>query len=545
MADHVITFPTLFVALDFIEAHCLVPESIHEPDGPYEFRLTDEQAWFVANHYRVKPDADLAESRKSPVTAFHYRRSQLVRPQKWGKSPLTAALIIAEGVGPVVFDGWAVEGDFYSCASIGCNCGFTYFYQPGEPKGRSWPRPLIQVTATAEDQTDNVYDALRPMIDHGPLHDVIPKTGEEFIRLPNGGEIGIVTSNAKSRLGQRVTFVIQDETGIWTDGSGMVKVAETQRRGLAGMGGRAIETTNAWDPSEQSVAQRTYESQATDIQKDYLKPPAGLSYLNKAERRKIHKHVYGDSYWVSLDAIEAEAFEILEKDPAQASRFFGNRCEAGSGAWMNLERWEELEDFRTVPAYERVNVVLGFDGSDTNDWSVIRAETLEDGYQFTPTYGPDNTPTIWNPAEWGGVIPRDQVHLAVTELMKKYHVTRMYCDPWGWESEIDAWAAKYGEKKVVRWDTRRIPIMFKDLERFLTDVVEGSISHDGCTITNVHMGNARKVAKAAEKYILGKPGESGRKIDAVMSSVLAHRAAGDSIKAGENVRRRSPNVYSA
>jgi hypothetical protein len=61
--------------------------------------------------------------------------------------------------------------------------------------GMAWPTPLIQITAFSEEQTDNIYDALRPMIDEGPLHDLIPKTGEEFIRLPGGGRIDTVTSS--------------------------------------------------------------------------------------------------------------------------------------------------------------------------------------------------------------------------------------------------------------------------------------------------------------------------------------------------------------
>jgi hypothetical protein len=35
--------------------------------------------------------------------------------------------------------------------------------------GMPWPTPLIQITAFSEEQTDNIYDALRPMIDDGPL----------------------------------------------------------------------------------------------------------------------------------------------------------------------------------------------------------------------------------------------------------------------------------------------------------------------------------------------------------------------------------------
>ena len=121
-----------------------------------------------------------------------------------------------------------------------------------------------------------------------------------------------VTSSAQSRLGQRVTFVPQDEVGLWTKSNRMDRVADTQYRGLAGMGGRASLTTNAWDPSELSVAQTTYESNAQDIYRQFKQPPANLSYRDKRERRKIHKYVYGEALkenggHIDLDAIEAEA----------------------------------------------------------------------------------------------------------------------------------------------------------------------------------------------------------------------------------------------
>ena len=32
--------------------------------------------------------------------------------------------------------------------------------------GRPWPTPLIQITAFSDDQTGNIYDALKPMIDN-------------------------------------------------------------------------------------------------------------------------------------------------------------------------------------------------------------------------------------------------------------------------------------------------------------------------------------------------------------------------------------------
>jgi hypothetical protein len=324
------------------EAHCVIPDRDVRGEA---FVLYGDQLDFVDAFYRVKPRAQPGQL----APAFVYRRAQLVLPQKAGKGPLTAFMVCCEAVGPVLFAGWAEGGEVYDCRDYRCGCGFVYTYEPGEPIGRPWPTPLIQITATSEEQTDNVYDALRPMIDLGPLHELIPKTGEQFIRLPNAGRIDTVTSNARSRLGQRVTFVPWDESGLYTQASGMLKVADTQGRGLAGMGGRGLETTNAWDPSEASTAQQTFESNAKDILRVFPQAPPGLSFGNKVERRRILRHVYGGSVrrkvagqWVGhvdLDSIEAEAAALLERDPAQAERFFGNRIVHGLGAWLPEGLW--------------------------------------------------------------------------------------------------------------------------------------------------------------------------------------------------------------
>src|SRR5690554_8158757 len=66
-------------------------------------------------------------------------------------------------------------------------------------------------------------------------------------------------------------------------------------------------------------------------------------------------------------------------------------------------------------------ICLGFDGSDTDDWTAIRAETF-DGWRFTPRYGPDRRPTIWNPADWGGQIPRAEVRAAGDDGDRQYRV---------------------------------------------------------------------------------------------------------------------------
>lgn len=348
----VVDFPTLGHLLDaWYEQHCRVPGGFARGQA---FRQADWQFWCTANFYRVREDAAWVPERPLLNQAFVYRRAQIVAPQKTGKGPLSAAVVAGEAVGPTVFAGWAEAGDRFFCADQGCGCGFEYLYEAGEPMGMRHPSPLIQLTATSEDQVDNVYGPLKAMIRLGPLKDLM-LVREGFIRIQGAGDdpdmdrIDVVTASANSRLGNPITFAEQDETGLYTDTNKMRKVAETQRRGAAGMGGRTIETTNAWDPTENSVAQSTYESASEDVFRFYRNPDLveslrdksgnRLSYLRKADRRRLHEYVYEGSWWVDLDSIEAEAAELLQTDPAQAERFFGNRLVYGQGSWLPDGVW--------------------------------------------------------------------------------------------------------------------------------------------------------------------------------------------------------------
>lgn len=520
----------LYVALDWVPRHCVIPDGWHqgEPFVAYDWQLE-----CTAAHYTVKA----AARRGQLAPAFRYRRSQVVAPQKTGKGPWSATIICLEAAGPAVFAGWAQGGELYQCSAFGCGCGWVYEYEPGEPMGTPWPSPLIQLTATSEDQTDNVYRPLQMMIKNGPLSRLM-RVGEEFTRVGEHGRIDVVTSNALSRLGNPVTFVLQDESGTYTKANGLRRVAETQRRGLAGMGGRALETTNAWDPSEDSVAQSTSESGRPDIFRFHRQAPKHLSYRDKRERARIHRHVYAGSSHVDLDAIEAEAAELLERDPAQAERFFGNRVVAGLGSYMDAARWAARKEPRPLPD-DGSRLALAFDGSDVNDTTGIRLQTT-DGWQFTPVAGPDKLPCNWNPADFGGQVPRLEVDAAVRELYERFDIARGYFDPPYWETEIDQWAEDLGERKVIRWYTSRATRMHPACERLLTDVgkADTPFSHDGCEITRRHVENARKSARPGGRYVLAKPGDA-QKIDMCVVSVMCHQAAGDATAAGEFRPKRS------
>lgn len=545
-------FPSLGPLIDaWITQHCVQPDGF---DTGEPFVLSDGQYLFISRHYALKPDQEFRADGKRPAlgSAFQYRRSQMTRAQKWGKNPMAAAIVCVEAVGPALFAGWAEGGEAWDCRERGCPCGWRWEYEPGEPMAMQWPTPLIQLTATSEDQVANTWDVLRPMIELGPLHKVLPKVGEEFIRVGRRGRIDIVTSNAKSRLGQRVTFVLQDETGIWDKPSGMVKVAETQLRGLAGMDARAMELTNAWDPAENTVAQTTHASTLPDILKDFDQPPEHLDYSKKADRRKIHAWNYREAPWVNLDSIESMAVELIEKgELAQAERFYGNRVRAAGSRYFNIVEWKALASpNRVPPPRKRKPIVVGVDGARSRDALALVACDVKSGHLWVPQVPDGDGFSIWTHpggADSDYVHPTDEVTAVMKSLFANYKVCRVYIDPQYIEGLRDEWKALWGKDVVLDWLTHRKKPMAMALAAFQRAITQGELSHDGNPVLAEHIGNARRRKtnikdEETNTYLstIGKEShDSPEKIDGAMAATLAWEARGDAIADGVLVKRQT------
>lgn len=520
-------FPTLgYDVAAWIDAWCVIPD---RDEAGRPFRLTDEQYLIVLNHWRVSPFA-FSENGRWRGAFTHSRGSQVMKPQKWGKAPLSGAVALAESApdGPVLFDGWDAQG---------------------WPVGRAWPTPHVQITACSEDQTDNVWRVLLPMIRLGPLADVFHDSGLTRINLPTGGLIEPVTAAAVSRLGQRVTCVVQDQTESWLASNGGHRLADNQRRGLAGTGGRFFETPNAFDPIEDSVAQRTYELKAPGVFKTYVPPPAG-SVRNKRDRDKVLRSVYGDSVmerggWIDLERIHSEIEALLEHDPAQAERWFMNRCQASEGAAFDGERFEKklarpavmvpgegAAPVRRVP--KGSVIVVGVDGARHQDALALVATDVKTGFQWPLDIieRPENAPEDYEHdfARADG---------AMLEAFERYTVWRVYIDDQRIEHLVEKWSNRWGPKRIQVWHTYRPRQIAWAVRDYTTAIGSGDVTHDGNETFVRHVKNARrrmltvKDDKERLMHTLSKDAvESPRKIDAAMAAVLSWKARSDALELG-------------
>ena len=477
------------------------------PDGPLAGEplvLTDEQAAILVRFYGLDNRG-----------RFVFRRGAVRRSQGWGKSPLLALMGLAELVGPSRFDGWSAAG---------------------EPVGVAQTTPWVQVAAVSEDQTDNTYAALYSMASESDLAGNSLDVGLTRVFLKqNQGRLEPVTASAGTRLGQRVTFAVLDETHLWTQRNGGLKLAATIRRNAGKMNGRTFESTNAHEPGEDSVAERTYKASqagAPGLLYDAVEAPPVEDLGDRQAVKAALKVAYGDSTWVDLDRLVEEIADP-GTDPDDARRFYFSQLVSSGGKPVDLQLWERLaKPGREITAGDHVG--LGFDGSIYDDSTVLYGCT-RDGHIFEVASWnrPAGAPDGWH-------VPRIEVDEAVEAAFARYDVGRMFCDPPRWHTEIETWAARHKNKRartkdeeeiVLALDTNRASRFAPACDRFATMARERSISHDGRPLLTAHLAaTVKKRVRLGDddddgrtRFVVVK--EDTRKIDATVGAILALEAA--------------------
>jgi hypothetical protein len=520
-------FPTLgYLVADWMETFLIIPDGFNQGRP---FVLTDEQYRHILWTYRLKPNA----RPEMGSQAFNYYGSLLVRPQKSGKDPLAAAQVCVQGLGPVRFDGWDANG---------------------EPVGRPMPTPLIQCAANSEDQVANTFDPIYVMLGEGPLNSTPGlDVGLTRVNLPKGGRIEPVTAAAKSRLGARITYATFTESGLYTESSGGMAMARTMKRGLAGMDGRWMELTNAWDPSERSVAQVTYEAKAPGVYIDYRPPRTRVDLEDDAALRAELAYVYGDSAieaggWVRLERIMEDARDKSTGE-GEARRFFLNEVTVGSKDAVDPIKWTKQ---KRESVLEQGDVVaLGFHGSQTREATSLCAARISDGRLFhLRTW---EKPPHVTQGEWS--VPRHEVDEAVTDAFEAYTVTILMASPSTWQDEVNRWEGRYPKQVLEIWLNSEMR-MDQIVERFMTaHRGDDHLQHDGNeTLTKHALASALANGKRRPSGEERDPGQSEfyqrivkkstvQSISAFTAALLAYEARGWAIEHGLDIIPAAPTLW--
>lgn len=502
-------------------------EFIRQPDGPGAggpFRFTREQVRFILWYYAI-----------DSTGRWLYSRAVLRRAKGWGKSPVVAALALAELCGPVRFGGW----------------------EDGKPVGVPESAPWVQLAGVSEKQTTNTMSLVLAMVRESPIIEVYGlDIGLSRIFTAAGGRLEPITASAPTAEGARPTFVVEDETHHWTDSNGGTKLDQVNRRNvgkIAGGTARVLETTNAHAPGYDSVAERSHDAwraaqegklRRTSLLYDSREAPADLDLADEAMARRYLELAYGDSTWPDIDRLLDEIYDP-STPPEDSRRFYFNQIFAPSDAWITAPEWARAArpDEMVSPAE---SITLGFDGSIRSDATALVACRVSDGHLFP--LGVWEAPTGPAAAHW--TVPREAVDAAVSAAFDTYDVVAFYADPPHWADYIDRWTGEFagglrvkapGTGGPLEWWTNNLRSAVAALERFHTAVTAepSGLSHDDSPVLTRHVLNARRRTGRSGITIAKEHPQSDRKIDAAMAAMLAYEARMDVIASGGVAEKRS------
>lgn len=477
---------------------------LRQPDGEHAgdpWLFTTTQARFIAWWYAV-----------NEFGKFPYHRGILRWSKGAGKSPMVAAMALAELCGPVRFDRW----------------------ENGEPVGVPVALPWVQIAATAESQTDNTMSMVTAMAPRGSrvVREYGLDVGKEKIHKPGGGRLLIITSSAAAAEGARSTFCIADETEWWLASNGGHALDAVIRRNAMKLGGRMLETCNAYVPGQDSVAEKSHRSwqqqqegrtRLGGILYDAREAPADTDPKDEASLRAGLAVAYADADWIDLDRVVAEYYDP-STGPDVARRFFLNQIVAAEDAWVAPHDWAVLADATKVVA-DTDPIVMFFDGSRSRDATALIGCRVSDGHVFTLG--------VWEPKNRDDEVPVQEIDGRIAQVFDRYDVKAFYADVKEWESFAKvSWPEMYQDRLIIwakpngqnthsiAWDMRGKAVEFiQACETVYSEIMERKFTHDGDATLARHVGNARRQAHQYGTYIGPETKDSPRKMDAATAMV--------------------------
>ncbi|MFM9367580.1 hypothetical protein [Streptomyces sp. Da 82-17] len=335
-------------------------------------------------------------------------------------------------------------------------------------------------------------------------------------------------------------FVVCDEVHHWIESNQGVYVWETLDRNVqktAGAGSRLIETTNAFNPNENSIAQRTFEAAmeygAKGILYDCREAERDIDLKDEDAVRAGVIDAYGDSHWVDVDGIVAAIMDPRTA-PAVAYRFYLNNIQENADGWLIKAEWDACLD-EDDPIRPGDQIAIGFDGSLRGDATGLVGARLRDGKLFV--LGLWENPRDPKQPDWE--VDVLAVEAAVKRAFETYKVEWFYGDPPYWQEAIGRWAITYGDDYVFEYWTNKPMRMCEATERLHSAVAVGDVKHDGDPDLTRHCLNAVTREVPQGLLICKDSPRSKRKIDLAVCAILAFEARADAIADGRmQIKRR-------
>lgn len=403
--------------------------------------------------------------------------------------------------------------------------------------------PEILLCAASDKQAGRLFDAVVSFVRNDPRllsNLVIREWIGEIARVDGRGKLLRMSSSPERLHGYNPSLVICDEVAQWTTPSlrrawaalttagGARRLTQTFTISTAGAAheredgilGRLIDANER--SSDTDVAGALTVSRNHDARTLVYNYSAPTTVREDIDAIKLAN----PASWIDRDYLKRQSAnpELTDSDFLQ---YHGCVWSAAEDAFLSPRDLDLIED--ELDGLRRGDLItLGFDGSRFLDSTALVACRLEDGQT--------SLLDLWERPEGaagrGWEVPAGLVEDAVEDAFTRYRVVRFYADPPYWQTDIAAWARRWGDEVVIGWATNRMRQMSEAVERFRTDAIAGKFKLDGGSALRRHILNAHMVKVRAGYWIEKASRNSPDKIDAAVAAILAYEARCDAVDAG-------------
>ncbi len=369
----------------------------------------------------------------------------------------------------------------------------------------------VLCVASDERQARHVFAAARRMVELEPRLEERVQVFQDRLYVPHtDSTLAPLPAEASGLQGFDPSLVVVDELHVVSEATwdAMALAAGKRPRSLT----LAISTPAE---STESVMWRLVEYGRAHPEDPLFRlvehaAPAGCA-LDDEAAWAVANPALGD--FLAVDAFRAT--RLTTREPA-FRRYRLGQWVGGVDAWLPWGAWAARADERRA-VVEGERVVLAFDGSASGDSTALLGCTADaEGTPHLFVVG------LWeSPGDPRWRVPRGEVDAAVADAFARYDVVELAADPWGWRSEIESWAKRHGERRVVEWNTSHAARMAPATDRLYQAVAAGAVTHDADPRLAAHVGHCVARSTPLGDLIVKDKKNSPRKIDAAVAAIVA------------------------
>ncbi len=368
----------------------------------------------------------------------------------------------------------------------------------------------VLIVASDERQAGHVFRAVRRMVELEPRLAEQVQVYQDRLYVPHtDSELRTLPAEPGALQGWDPTLMVVDELHVVTEA---VWEAVTSAAGKRDQSLTLAISTPA--DSIDSIMWRLVEHARTGGDGAFVfrefAAPDGCA-VDDEDAWKVANPALDD--FLHRDALRATV--RTTREPA-FRRFRLGQWVGQADSWLPWGTWDGCADRdRIVEPGERI--VAAFDGSASGDSTALIGCTFN-GFVFVVDVWANDGDPRWR-------VPRNEVDATVDALFDQYDVIELAADPWGWRTEIDTWAKRHGERRVLEWNTAAAQRMAPATDRMFAAVTSGTLTHDGDERLASHVAHCVAKSTSLGDLVSKDKRNSPRKIDAAVAAIVAYDRA--------------------